>query len=122
MSIKIPNTGIWAAWIGKVWINPTGNAGMATAGSGDVLTGLLAGLLAQSSGVASVIGGVIAGVYLHGLSGDFAAMEQGERSLLATDLQRFLPQALQAVAGDGRVGRRAGSPSIRFLGGERSVD
>jgi NAD(P)H-hydrate epimerase len=101
-----------AAPDGKVWINPTGNAGMATAGSGDVLTGLLAGLLAQSTGAASVIGGVIAGVYLHGLSGDFAAMEQGERSLLATDLQRFLPQALLEVEGSGRVG----SPSIRFLG------
>lgn len=108
-----------AAPDGKVWVNPTGNPGMATAGAGDVLTGLLAGLLAQSAGVAPTVEAVVAGVYLHGLSGDFAAIEQGERSLLATDLQRFLPQALQAVAGDGRVGRRAGSPSIRFLGGER---
>jgi NAD(P)H-hydrate epimerase len=104
---------------GNVWVNPTGNPGMATAGAGDVLTGLLAGLLAQSAGGASMVEAVIAGVYLHGLSGDCAAMEQGERSLLATDLQRFLPQALQAVAGDGRVGGRAGSPSIRLLGGGR---
>ena len=105
-----------AAPDGKVWINPTGNAGMATAGSGDVLTGLLAGLLAQSSGVAAAVGGVITGVYLHGLCGDFAAMAQGERSLLATDLQRSLPQALLELEGNGRVEGRAGSPSIRFLG------
>ncbi|HUK31574.1 MAG TPA: NAD(P)H-hydrate dehydratase, partial [Candidatus Acidoferrum sp.] len=77
---------------GPVFINSTGNAGMATAGTGDVLTGILAGLTAQF-GVrdwARVLG---LGVYLHGLAGDIAAARVGEAPLIATDLLDAIPAA-----------------------------
>ncbi|NLZ39107.1 MAG: NAD(P)H-hydrate dehydratase [Firmicutes bacterium] len=79
---------------GTVAINPTGNHGMATAGSGDVLTGLVASLLAQGlkTGQAAQ-----AAAFLHGLAGDLAIKEIGERSLLAGDLVRFIPQAYLAL-------------------------
>ena len=73
-----------AAPTGEVFVNPTGNAGMATAGSGDVLTGIIAGLLAQSP--KSALEATIAGVYLHGLAGDFAAKKLGQRALIASDI------------------------------------
>ena len=79
---------------GQVSFNSTGNAGMATAGSGDVLTGIIVGLLAQgySQRDAAVIG-----VYLHGLAGDLAAEELGEESLIASDIIAFLPKAWMAL-------------------------
>ncbi len=76
---------------GSVFVNPTGNAGMATAGSGDVLTGLLSGLLAQRP--QGPLAAVIAGVYLHGLAGDLAAAQLGQRSLLASDITNHLSAA-----------------------------
>lgn len=78
--------------MGNVIINPTGNAGMATAGSGDVLTGILLGLLSRgySPGEACILG-----TYLHGLAGDLAANRLGEESLIASDIIRFLPQAFK---------------------------
>jgi len=79
-------------------INPTGNAGMATAGSGDVLTGIITGFLAQSPKQA--LEAVIAGVYLHGLAGDLAAKSLGQRSLIASDLIKQLPAAILAVGGE----------------------
>jgi NAD(P)H-hydrate epimerase len=86
---------------GDVYINPTGNAGMATAGSGDVLTGLTSGLLAQSvTKEINVIDGVIAAVYLHGLAGDLAAEQLGQRPLLAGSITEHLPEALQRVGGE----------------------
>ena len=68
---------------GKVFFNSTGNPGMATAGSGDVLTGMILSLLAQgySPEYASVIG-----VYLHGLAGDIAAAKSGYESIIASDI------------------------------------
>jgi len=72
------------------WINPTGNAGMATAGSGDVLTGILAGLLAQGLRTAEA---AKLGVYLHGLAGDLAAEDYTPYSLIAGDLIDYLPRA-----------------------------
>jgi ADP-dependent NAD(P)H-hydrate dehydratase / NAD(P)H-hydrate epimerase len=87
-----------AAPDGEVYINPTGNAGMATAGSGDVLTGIIAGLLAQSPILA--VEAVIMGVYLHGLSGDLATKVLGQRSVMATDLIKQLPAAILAVGGE----------------------
>ncbi len=80
-----------AAPDGAVWVNPTGNPGMATGGTGDILTGLVAGLIAQHPEHA--LEATALAVYLHGLAGDFASASIGENSLVATDLLRFLPQA-----------------------------
>ncbi len=81
---------------GKVEANPTGNPGMATGGTGDVLTGLTAGLLAQfPSHPASEV--AAAAVYLHGLAGDLAARELGQPSLLAGDLLDKIPQAYKLL-------------------------
>lgn len=68
---------------GDIWFNSTGNPGMATAGSGDVLTGMITALLAQGYRSASA---AIAGVYLHGLAGDIAARKRGKESLIASDI------------------------------------
>lgn len=75
---------------GQCYFNPTGNPGMATAGSGDVLTGIILSLLAQ--GYSSLHAALIA-VYVHGLAGDLAAEELGQEALIASDIVRFLPQA-----------------------------
>lgn len=77
---------------GRVYINPTGNPGMATAGSGDILTGLIAGLLAQWPEHRELA--VAAAVWLHGRSGDLAAAAIGERPLTATALLHYLPAAI----------------------------
>jgi NAD(P)H-hydrate epimerase len=81
---------------GQVWVNPTGNPGMATGGTGDVLTGLTAGLLAQfpSHPVGEV---ATAAVYLHGLAGDLAAEELGQPSMLAGDLLEKIPRAYKML-------------------------
>jgi NAD(P)H-hydrate epimerase len=79
---------------GQVCVNPTGNPGMATAGTGDVLSGMITGLLAQGL---SPWNAACAGVYLHGLAGDLAASEQGEAGLLAGDVLRAIPRAIQQV-------------------------
>jgi hydroxyethylthiazole kinase-like uncharacterized protein yjeF len=91
-----------AAPDGQVWVNPTGNPGMATGGTGDVLTGLIAGLLAQypARPVADV---VAAAVYLHGLAGDLAASDLGQVSLIAGDLLDALPRAFRALPESRRV-------------------
>jgi NAD(P)H-hydrate epimerase len=80
-----------AAPDGTVWVNPTGNPGMATGGTGDILTGLVAGLIAQHPQHA--LEATALAVYLHGLAGDLASESVGENSLVATDLVRFLPPA-----------------------------
>jgi NAD(P)H-hydrate epimerase len=80
-----------AAPDGTVWVNPTGNPGMATGGTGDILTGMVAGLIAQHPQHA--LAATALAVYLHGLAGDLAGESVGESSLVATDLVRFLPQA-----------------------------
>ncbi|MGB8009154.1 MAG: NAD(P)H-hydrate dehydratase, partial [Terriglobales bacterium] len=86
-----------AAPDGTVWVNSTGNPGMATGGTGDILTGMVAGLLAQHPGQA--LEAVALAVYLHGLAGDLASESVGESSLVATDLVRFLPEAFKAARG-----------------------
>jgi len=88
-----------AAPDGSVYINPTGNPGMATGGTGDILTGMIAGILAQEH-LGSFIERLCLAVYLHGLAGDFAAQEVGEESLVATDLLRFLPKAWENLRDD----------------------
>jgi ADP-dependent NAD(P)H-hydrate dehydratase / NAD(P)H-hydrate epimerase len=80
----------------SVYINPTGNPGMATAGTGDILTGMLAGILGQEH-LGSFLARICLAVYLHGLAGDLAADEVGEEAMVATDLLRFLPQAWENV-------------------------
>jgi NAD(P)H-hydrate epimerase len=79
---------------GIAFVNSTGNPGMATIGSGDVLTGLVAGLWAQGM---SPAGATYTGVFLHGLAGDLAARTYGEKSLLATDICKYLPEAFGAA-------------------------
>ena len=80
---------------GEVWINTTGNPGMATGGTGDILTGIVAGMLAQNPQRA--FHAVLAAVYLHGLAGDIAKETMGEPSLVATDLITALPEAFRRV-------------------------
>ena len=79
---------------GKVWFNPTGNAGMATAGSGDVLTGIITGLLARGYNQADAC---MIGMYLHGLAGDLAAEKLCMECMVAGDIIRFLPQAFRRL-------------------------
>ena len=75
--------------------NPTGNPGMATAGSGDVLTGIILGLLAQSY---SPLNASLVGVYLHGLAGDIAASEKSQESLIASDIIENLGLAFKKIS------------------------
>jgi yjeF C-terminal region, hydroxyethylthiazole kinase-related len=95
---------------GAVWVNTTGNPGMATGGTGDILTGIIAGMVAQGVAGHKARGGaldetdhgqlllcVLAAVFLHGLAGDLARDELGEHSLIATDLLKFLPSAFRTI-------------------------
>ena len=79
---------------GRVMFCPTGNAGMATAGSGDVLTGIITGLLARGY---KQLDACIVGTYLHGLAGDIAAEETGQESLIASDIVKCIPAAFKEV-------------------------
>jgi NAD(P)H-hydrate epimerase len=81
---------------GNAYINTTGNPGMATGGTGDVLTGILAGLTAQF-GVEDWARVLTLGVYLHGLAGDIAASRVGEAPLIASDLVEAIPEAYGRV-------------------------
>ena len=82
---------------GRVLFSPTGNPGMATAGSGDVLTGIITALLARgyTQGEACAIG-----TYLHGLAGDIAARTLGEESLIASDIINSLPMAFKELSNE----------------------
>lgn len=80
---------------GTVIFNSTGNGGMATAGSGDVLTGIIVGLMARGYTQAEA---AVVGMYLHGFAGDIAASEMGEESLVATDLIAALPKAFRVMS------------------------
>ena len=90
-----------AAPDGKIYINTTGNPGMAKGGSGDVLTGIIAGVLAQFP--SRTVDAVCAAVHLHGLAGDIAVARGEEPALLATDLLGCIPDAFREAL------RRAGS-------------
>ncbi len=81
---------------GTAWVNPTGNPGMATGGTGDILTGMTAGVLAQMPSAHARA--TIAAVYMHGLAGDVARERMGEHSLVATDLLDALPEAFRRSA------------------------
>lgn len=79
---------------GSIYFNPTGNPGMATGGSGDVLTGIVTGLLAQGY---SALESAMLGVYLHGASGDVALADKGMEGLIASDLIDYLPRAFKRI-------------------------
>lgn len=85
---------------GNLYFNSTGNPGMATGGSGDVLTGIVLALLAQ--GYSSADAARVA-VYAHGLAGDFAAKEKGETALVASDIIEALPKAWLSFEKEGKV-------------------
>jgi NAD(P)H-hydrate epimerase len=85
---------ITASEDGNVYINSTGNPGMASAGMGDVLAGLIGGLWAQGMNRTEA---AYAGVYLHGYAGDMAKNKYGEKSLLAMDVQGFLPKSILEI-------------------------
>lgn len=87
---------IVAAPDGRVYINLSGNSGMATGGTGDVLTGIIAGLIGQGL---EPVEASIAGVYLHGLSGDSVANIKGEHGLIAGDLVEELPYTIKRLIG-----------------------
>ena len=97
-----------AAPDGQVWANATGNPGMATGGTGDILTGMMSGLMAQNP--KNILEAVLVAVYLHGLAGDVACETTGEHSLTATDLLRTLPEAFR------RARKAAESSSVEWVG------
>jgi ADP-dependent NAD(P)H-hydrate dehydratase / NAD(P)H-hydrate epimerase len=78
---------------GEAWVNTTGNPGMSTGGTGDILTGMVAAMIAQNPQNAMLA--VCAAVYLHGLAGDVMRESVGEHSMVATDLLRGLPEAFR---------------------------
>jgi NAD(P)H-hydrate epimerase len=78
---------------GEVWVNATGGPAMATGGSGDILTGLIAGLMAQFPEQRRLA--VAAAVWIHGRAGDLAVRDLGEKCVIATDLLKFLPWAME---------------------------
>jgi hydroxyethylthiazole kinase-like uncharacterized protein yjeF len=80
---------------GRAWINPTGSPALATGGTGDILTGMLAGLLAQHPDRAEQA--ILASVWLHGRAGEIGARDLGEQSLIATDVLRHLPEAIRSA-------------------------
>ena len=79
---------------GMVYLNSTGNPGLASGGTGDVLTGAIAGFLSQGLDETEA---AILGVYVHGLAGDLAAAVQGEAGMLAGDVLHQLPAAIQQL-------------------------
>jgi ADP-dependent NAD(P)H-hydrate dehydratase / NAD(P)H-hydrate epimerase len=93
---------------GCVYVNPTGNPGMATGGTGDALTGLIAGLLAQRMTPSDA---ARLGVYVHGLAGDLVAKQNGLLGLTASDLALALPQALMAAQNGEHP-----NPYVTFMG------
>ncbi len=91
--LKGPGTVI--AFEGETTVNPSGNEGLATAGSGDVLTGVIAALLGQHAGLYDA---AKLGVFLHGLAGDIAVREKGIHGLIASDIIDALPAAFKTTA------------------------
>jgi NAD(P)H-hydrate epimerase len=96
-----------AAPDGRVFVNPTGNAGLGTAGAGDTLTGIIAGFLAQANGTlkqeANTLATVIAALYISGLAGDLAAEEMGMRTMIASDIREHLSAAVCSLDAEGEM-------------------
>ena len=97
---------------GRVWINPTGTPALGTGGSGDILTGMISGFLAQFPNQPDEA--VAAAVYLHGLAGEIGARALGEKSLIATDVLRYLPDAVSLAAALAGPGEACGDVSHRL--------
>jgi NAD(P)H-hydrate epimerase len=89
---------IIAAHDGQVFVNATGNAGMASGGTGDVLTGMIASFVAQKTG--DPLAATIAAVYLHGLAADIAASRKGTRAMIASDITAHLGEAFIELGDD----------------------
>jgi NAD(P)H-hydrate epimerase len=96
-----------AAPDGRVFINPTGNAGLGTAGAGDTLTGIIVGFVAQAVGTlkekASPLAATIAALYIGGLAGDFAARKLGMRNMVASDIREHLGDAIRSLDPKGEL-------------------
>lgn len=92
---------------GRVFVNPTGNAGLGTAGAGDTLTGIIAGFVAQSFATlkesADALSPTIAALYVGGLAGDLAARDLGMRAMVASDIREHLAAAIVAIDPDGET-------------------
>jgi len=88
---------------GDAWVNVTGNPGMSTGGTGDILTGMVAGMIGQHPKDAFMA--VCAAVYLHGLAGDVMRDKVGEHSMIATDLLAGLPDAFRRARQDSQCDR-----------------
>ncbi|MCM3905587.1 MAG: NAD(P)H-hydrate dehydratase [Pyrinomonadaceae bacterium] len=92
---------------GRVFVNPTGNAGLGTAGAGDTLTGLIAGFNAQAFATlgsdADALSATIAALYVGGLAGDLAAREIGMRTMVASDIQSHFSAAVRLLDPDGEM-------------------
>jgi NAD(P)H-hydrate epimerase len=88
-----------------VFINPTGNAGLGTAGSGDTLTGLIAGFLAQSYATSDAdtdaVAATIAALYVGGLAGDLTARKLGMRTMIASDIREHFGDAVRLLDPEG---------------------
>jgi NAD(P)H-hydrate epimerase len=83
---------------GRIFVNPTGNPGMASGGTGDVLTGVLGAFLARGLDPEAAL---LSSVYLHGSAGDVAAERVGEESLVARDVVAAIPEAFKRLSGRG---------------------
>ncbi|HET9785786.1 MAG TPA: NAD(P)H-hydrate dehydratase, partial [Pyrinomonadaceae bacterium] len=96
-----------AAPDGRVFINPTGNAGLGTAGAGDTLTGLIAGFNAQAFATlrenADALTATIAALYIGGLAGDLAARQAGMRTMVASDIQTHFGAAIRQLDNEGET-------------------
>jgi hydroxyethylthiazole kinase-like uncharacterized protein yjeF len=96
-----------AAPDGRVFVNPTGNPGLGTAGSGDTLTGLIAGFLSQAFGSlkqdANAVEATLAALYVGGLAGDFAARKLGMRTMVASDIREHFSDAIRFLDEDGEL-------------------
>jgi len=84
---------------GNLFINSTGNSGMATVGMGDVLTGMISSFYSQSL---SALDSAITGVFLHGLAGDISAIKKGKLSLISSDVINFIPDAIEMIESIGK--------------------
>lgn len=96
-----------AAPDGRVFVNPTGNAGLGTAGAGDTLTGIITGFLAQAYGTlrhnADALAAVVAALYISGMAGDVAARELGMRTMVASDICEHLSAAICSLDPEGEM-------------------